>query len=71
MRILAYALYPEPMGQGHALFNKGEALEAGERYGFIRFGSRVDLYLPINSKLKVTLGEKVFNGETIIAELKK
>jgi hypothetical protein len=27
MRILAYALYPEPMGQGHALFNKGEALD--------------------------------------------
>ena len=51
--------------------NKGDALEVGERYGFIRFGSRVDLYLPINSKIKVTLGEKVFNGETIIAELKK
>jgi phosphatidylserine decarboxylase len=46
-------------------------LEVGERYGFIRFGSRVDLYLPINSKIKVSLGEKVFNGETIIAELKK
>ena len=27
MRILAYALYPEPMGQGHSLFNKGEALD--------------------------------------------
>lgn len=27
MRILAYALYPEPMGQGHAIFNKGEALD--------------------------------------------
>ena len=51
--------------------NKGDTLEVGERYGFIRFGSRVDLYLPINSKIKVTLGEKVFNGETIIAELKK
>ena len=51
--------------------NKGDALEVGERYGFIRFGSRVDLYLPINSKIKVTLGDTVFNGETIIAELKK
>jgi len=51
--------------------NKGDTLEVGERYGFIRFGSRVDLYLPINSKIKVALGDKVFNGETIIAELKK
>ncbi len=50
--------------------NKDDELEVGERYGFIKFGSRVDLYLPINSKIKVTLGEKVFNGETIIAELK-
>jgi phosphatidylserine decarboxylase len=50
--------------------NKNERLEAGERYGFIRFGSRVDLYLPLNSKINVTLGDKVFNGETIIAELK-
>lgn len=51
--------------------NKGEVLDVGERYGFIRFGSRVDLFLPINSKIKVSLGEKVFNSETIIAELKK
>jgi phosphatidylserine decarboxylase len=51
--------------------NKGDVLDVGERYGFIRFGSRVDLFLPINSKIKVSLGEKVFNGETIIAELKK
>jgi phosphatidylserine decarboxylase len=51
--------------------NKDEVLDVGERYGFIRFGSRVDLFLPINSKIKVSLGEKVFNGETIIAELKK
>ncbi|MSQ80687.1 MAG: phosphatidylserine decarboxylase [Candidatus Methylopumilus sp.] len=51
--------------------NKGDILKVGERYGFIRFGSRVDLYLPTDSKIKVTLGEKVFNGETIIAELKK
>jgi len=51
--------------------NKGDVLDVGERYGFIRFGSRVDLFLPINSKINVSLGEKVFNGETIIAELKK
>ncbi|MFM8233171.1 MAG: phosphatidylserine decarboxylase [Candidatus Methylopumilus sp.] len=51
--------------------NKDDVLDVGERYGFIRFGSRVDLFLPINSKINVSLGEKVFNGETIIAELKK
>ena len=41
----------------------------GERYGFIRFGSRVDLYLPENSKIKVTLGQKVKSCQSVIAEL--
>ena len=41
----------------------------GERYGFIRFGSRVDLYLPENSKIKVVLGQKVKSCQSIIAEL--
>jgi phosphatidylserine decarboxylase len=48
---------------------KGENLLKGERYGFIRFGSRVDLYLPENSKIKVTLGQKVKSCQSIIAEL--
>ena len=47
----------------------GNNLIKGERYGFIRFGSRVDLYLPENSKIKVTLGEKVKSCQSIIAEL--
>jgi len=47
----------------------GENLLKGERYGFIRFGSRVDLYLPENSKIKVTLGQKVKSCQSIIAEL--
>jgi phosphatidylserine decarboxylase len=47
----------------------GGNLLKGERYGFIRFGSRVDLYLPENSKIKVTLGQKVKSCQSIIAEL--
>ena len=47
----------------------GSALSKGQRYGFIRFGSRVDVYLPVTATPKVTLGEKVSAGETILAEL--
>ena len=47
----------------------GYKLLKGERYGFIRFGSRVDLYLHENSKIKVTLGQKVKSCQSIIAEL--
>ena len=41
----------------------------GERFGFIRFGSRVDLYLPKSTKVMVSLGDKVVGGETVVAEL--
>jgi phosphatidylserine decarboxylase len=47
----------------------GEPLARGQRYGFIRFGSRVDLYLPIDSKPRVSIGEKVQASATILAEL--
>ena len=47
----------------------GGNLLKGERYGFIRFGSRVDLYLPENSKIKVVLGQKVKSCQSVIAEL--
>jgi phosphatidylserine decarboxylase len=47
----------------------GERLERGQRYGFIRFGSRVDLYLPVGSHPRVTVGDKVTAAETIVAEL--
>lgn len=47
----------------------GKALRRGERYGFIRFGSRVDIYLPLTAKPRVALGEKVRAGESILAEL--
>ena len=47
----------------------GTALTAGQRYGFIRFGSRVDLYLPLDARVRVVIGEKVFASSSILAEL--
>jgi len=47
----------------------GTSLAAGQRYGFIRFGSRVDLYLPLDSRVKVVIGEKVSATSSILAEL--
>jgi phosphatidylserine decarboxylase len=47
----------------------GEALTRGQRYGFIRFGSRVDVYLPTDARARVAIGEKVSATETILAEL--
>ncbi|RTL56441.1 MAG: phosphatidylserine decarboxylase [Rhodocyclaceae bacterium] len=47
----------------------GAKLTRGQRYGFIRFGSRVDLYLPTDVRVKVAIGEKVSATSTILAEL--
>jgi phosphatidylserine decarboxylase len=47
----------------------GDRLKRGERFGFIRFGSRVDLYLPLEARVRVELGQKVSAGATIMAEL--
>ncbi len=41
----------------------------GERYGLIRFGSRMDTFLPMDTTLRVTVGERVKGGETILGEL--
>lgn len=49
--------------------DEGEEVEKGEEFGFIKFGSRVDLFLPIDAKIKVGLKEKVKGGKTILAEL--
>lgn len=49
--------------------DKGSQLARGQRYGFIRFGSRVDLYLPKDVRVKVGVGEKVRATSTILAEL--
>lgn len=48
--------------------SRGDSLQRGQRYGFIRFGSRVDVYLPVTAKPKVAVGDKVFATETILAE---
>ena len=47
----------------------GDRLIKGQRFGFIRFGSRVDLYLAPNSRPRVAVGDKVYAGETVLAEL--
>jgi phosphatidylserine decarboxylase len=45
-------------------------LERGQRFGFIRFGSRVDLYLPLEAEVKASIGEKVYAAQTVLAWLK-
>ena len=47
----------------------GERLARGQRYGFIRFGSRVDVYLPVGSRARVAIGDKVSASSTVLAEL--
>lgn len=46
-----------------------DKLTRGQRYGFIRFGSRVDVYLPPSARVKVTLGDKVKASRDVLAEL--
>ncbi|WP_091682235.1 phosphatidylserine decarboxylase [Methylocapsa palsarum] len=48
--------------------HQGETLGVGDRIGLIRFGSRVDVYLPANAVAQVTVGSKAVAGETVIAE---
>ena len=47
----------------------GERIARGERYGFIRFGSRVDVYLPLEARLEVSLGDSVKGAADVIARL--
>ena len=47
----------------------GDAVRRGQRYGFIRFGSRVDVYLPVDASPRVAAGEKVSATSTILATL--
>jgi phosphatidylserine decarboxylase len=47
----------------------GDRLKAGERYGFIRFGSRVDVYLPLTAEPLVAVGDKVFATNTALARV--
>ncbi len=47
----------------------GESLVAGERIGLIKFGSRVDVFLPAGSRIDVRVGQRVSGGKTILGEL--
>jgi len=49
----------------------GDSLKRGERYGMIKFGSRLDIYMPTNTEIQVTLGEIVRAGETVIGSIGK
>jgi phosphatidylserine decarboxylase len=49
----------------------GQAVETGQRFGLIRFGSRVDLFLPPTAEILVTIGSKVQGGTTPVARLTK
>lgn len=50
--------------------DQGAGLKRGQRYGFIRFGSRVDVYLPLDAEVKAALGDKVYATESILARLR-
>jgi len=47
----------------------GDLLTRGSRYGLIRFGSRLDVYLPLGSSVKVAMGESTVAGETVLGLL--
>jgi len=49
---------------------EGDNYNLGQRFGLIRFGSRVDLFLPLNAEIKVSLGDHVSGGSSIIGYLK-
>ncbi|MFD0751985.1 phosphatidylserine decarboxylase family protein [Mucilaginibacter calamicampi] len=48
---------------------EGDKVEQGDQFGFIKFGSRVDVFLPLGSKVNVAIGEVVKGGTTVLAEL--
>lgn len=48
-----------------------QSVKAGERFGIIRFGSRVNIYIPAGIEVRVSEGQTVIGGETVIADLNK
>lgn len=48
---------------------QGQQLEQGQEFGFIKFGSRVDIYVPVDATIKVKLDEVTKGGRTVLAEL--
>jgi len=49
--------------------SEGQELEQGQEFGFIKFGSRVDVFLPIDTKINVKVGDITKGGRTVLAEL--
>ncbi|MBU2585492.1 MAG: phosphatidylserine decarboxylase, partial [Bacteroidetes bacterium] len=49
----------------------GQSVQAGERFGMIKFGSRVDIYMPVEAEILVGMNQNVYAGETVIAQFKK
>ncbi len=50
--------------------NEGDRVQQGAEFGFIKFGSRVDVFLPLGAEVKVSVGDKTKGGRTVLAELK-
>jgi len=48
---------------------QGDEVARGDRIGLIQFGSRVDLYLPMDARIRAKVGDKVVGGETVLAVL--
>lgn len=48
---------------------EGDVVQQGQRFGLIRFGSRVDVFVPTDSKVRVKIGQNTLSGTTILAEL--
>jgi phosphatidylserine decarboxylase len=49
--------------------SEGQSLARGERIGLMKFGSRMDVFLPTDATLKVSAGQRVVGGETVLATL--
>lgn len=49
---------------------EGDEVSQGDEFGFIKFGSRVDIFVPLDTEMKVELGQKTKGGQTVIAQLK-
>ena len=48
---------------------EGQPVEQGQEMGFIKFGSRVDVFVPLDADVKVKIGDRIKGGVTVLAEL--
>jgi phosphatidylserine decarboxylase len=49
---------------------EGDRLERGQRIGLMKFGSRMDVFLPLHAELRVGVGDRTIAGETVLATLR-